>query len=94
MNATKAAEVLNEMLALDHAATEQMLCGRTPCNEALAAHQTVQVGKVAGNNMVGLLGVVNGILLSGGSKEVVVMTLDDSKVLLRFDTKLYEECQK
>ena len=52
-------ERLNEMVAADPNVIHRLVEHRIPCNDALAAHPTVQV--VPGNE-VGLLGVLNGLI--------------------------------
>jgi uncharacterized membrane protein len=59
---------LNSLVAIDHYAIAELLATRVPCNEALAAHQSVQVagaGKdvayiAPGTFRVGILGILNG----------------------------------
>lgn len=55
-------EFLNELLALDPVFVTQLVGFRTPCNEAIANHPSVQVGGANGDFRAGLLGVVNGFL--------------------------------
>ena len=55
-------DFLNELLALDPAFVNQLIGFRTPCNQALADHPTVQVGGGDGDFRAGMLGVVNGFL--------------------------------
>lgn len=61
-----AVAVLNEALVADPAAVYALLCNRVPCNETLAAHPTIQVGRVPGMDHalyhVGMLGVLNGVI--------------------------------
>lgn len=92
MNACKAADLLNEMLALDHSATQGLLTKLVPCNQALADHPTVQVRSICNNKTVGFLGVLNGMLLCSQSADVVVAVWDECDDLVRFDTKPYSEC--
>ena len=54
-------DLLNEIHAADPKAMLQLIEGRIPCNEKLAEHPTVQCLTVGGVNMVGILGVINGI---------------------------------
>ena len=55
---------LNDLLALDREAVEALVRHRVPCNQALTEHPTVQVGPIAenGQNHVGLLGLLNGLI--------------------------------
>ena len=57
----EAISVLNTVLEADPEATRYLIEGRVICNEALAAHPTVQVGEVNGRYYVGLLGVINSL---------------------------------
>ena len=55
--------LLNEAVALDRKAMENLLNARVECNEALADHPTIQVSNyfVPGKYVVGILGILNGI---------------------------------
>ena len=56
---TDAVRLLNEVLALDPDAMNQLISSRVPCNESLADHPTIQVH---GDPVsVGLLGFLNGL---------------------------------
>lgn len=59
--AERCVALLQEMIDLDAAAVTALCAARVPCNEALAAHPTVQVGGEVGAAEVGLLGVLNGL---------------------------------
>jgi hypothetical protein len=62
-NVDKVLTFLNELVALDRAAVERLVETRVQCNDAIADHPSVQVGKDAdGNPVVGLLGIVNGLM--------------------------------
>jgi hypothetical protein len=52
---------LNELLEIDRPAMGAMIANRVPCNEGLADHPTVQVGKQNGGYHVGMLGILNGL---------------------------------
>lgn len=65
-------ELLNEAHQLDKTAVNRLCEHRVECNDALAAHSTIQVAKAHGSNTcgaavlvekykVGLLGILNGI---------------------------------
>lgn len=71
-NVHDAVRILNEMLQLDHRATDSLVSHRIECNEPLADHPTVQVTE---DCKVGLLGVINGIFSDEG--EYVAARLDD-----------------
>ncbi len=51
---------LNHLLEVDRDAVENLIAARVPCGQALADHQSVQVGRKAGRPTVGLLGLLNG----------------------------------
>lgn len=57
-------EFLNELNRVDPDAVASLMRARVPCNEALATHPTVQVGRGAAREPqcyeVGILGVLNG----------------------------------
>ena len=55
-------EFLNSLLVIDKAAVQRLVDARTPCNQALADHPTVQCGKRGDGFEVGILGVLNGLL--------------------------------
>ena len=83
--ANDAVQVLNEALALDAPAVARLISCRVPCNLALAAHPTIVVGAdhSGGPDMVGLIGVLNGIF--GDPEEAqgpiaVVMDPDDAGI--------------
>lgn len=62
VTAEQAIDRLNEIHRLDPTVLHRLVTGRVPCNEALADHDTVQVGgAVGGPYSVGLLGILNGI---------------------------------
>lgn len=83
-NAKALAEFLNELLALDQAAVQALFTFRVACLEALASHPTVQVKDVSGNNMVGIIGILNGLL---GDECLIVVSDAGSGRLLRFETR-------
>lgn len=51
-------QVLNEALTADRGAITNLIARRTPCNEALTDHPTIQTTRAD----VGPLGLINGIL--------------------------------
>lgn len=59
--AMRVCRLMNELTDLDRAAVAAMLSHRTPCNEALANHPTVQVASRNGGHDVGIMGVLNGL---------------------------------
>jgi len=52
--------VLNQINDLDPTVLPRLIGHRVSCNQALADHPTVQVGKTEEGFEVGLLGIVNG----------------------------------
>ena len=80
---------LNEMLEADPEAISNLMSHRTPCNEVLAAHPTVQVGTMAGTPRVGLLGLLNGLVgvIQDGPKKnygLITAIVEEGRVL-RFE---------
>ena len=59
---THAIDALNEALERDAEAITRLVNTRVECNDALAAHPTVQVGVYGGVNKVGVLGLLNAAL--------------------------------
>lgn len=53
--------ILNELVTLDMEAAKSLLNARVPCNAALAAHPTIEVGVYEGQTKVGILGVLEGL---------------------------------
>jgi len=55
-------ELLNEMLAIDPEAVQNLVNSRVKCNEALSNHPTIQVRQYEDDEypQVGIIGVVNG----------------------------------
>jgi hypothetical protein len=58
--------LLNEINEMDPSVLPALIEHRVPCNQKLADHPTVQVGKDADGYEVGILGILNGLL---GTKE-------------------------
>lgn len=54
-------DFLNALIDLDDAAIHGLISTRILCNEALANHSTVQVGQENNVNIVGILGLLNGL---------------------------------
>lgn len=66
MTAQGILDLLNEMYRLDPGAVHQLVMNHTTCNQALAEHPSIEVGKRETTDgrvyySVGLLGVLNGI---------------------------------
>lgn len=58
----QAIDALNAAFAADPEAIEALLLHEVPCNEALEAHPTVQVGGPVGNATVRAMGLLNGAI--------------------------------
>ncbi len=79
-------QLMNEALALDPIAVGKLANFRTPCNGALAGHESIQAGRYpdpGGPTTVGLLGILNGI---AGADEatlgaVAAIVEDDGSVI-------------
>jgi len=74
-------KVLNEMLALDREATQNLFAYRALVNNELAEHPTVQVRQ---NNTVGIIGVINGMLGEGGEPLICVDSDDVTDEIREF----------
>ena len=59
--ARRVVDYLNELKMFDSLAMAALVGIRVPCNKALALHPTCQVAEYYGSNVVGLLGVLNGL---------------------------------
>lgn len=71
-------QTLNEAFEADPNAINALITMRVPCNQKLADHPTIQVG---GNpDVVGMLGVINGIVERLTGKRVAAIYGDDSKL--------------
>ena len=74
-------QLLNSLVHADpdcmHNLTEQ----RVPCNQAVVEHPTVQVWSHDGKDLLGLLGVLNGIVAS--EDELIEGVYDDETTLLK-----------
>lgn len=90
---------LNEWLAKDAVAVGNLFRCYSRCDASLANDPHVQCRDAgAGVCEVGFLGLLNGLLLSVGSQEIIVGVYDDESRhnLLYFATKRYEgsDCEK
>lgn len=54
-------DLLNGAFAMDSYAMHSLVMARVVCNETLADHPTIQVGKFGEDYKVGLIGVLNGV---------------------------------
>jgi hypothetical protein len=98
LTAAKAAEVLNEALACDANAINELFWTKVRCNQALTDHPTIIVhtrvvalscfGPHITGTVVGPLGLLNGLLVSAGSDEVVAAEIDgDSRQIVKFSVR-------
>lgn len=76
---------LNDALLLDKAATHNLFDFYVPCNDNMAGDPTIQVREVAGNNLVGMLGFINGVLGRHGQPLIMSIKDSDTGELHRFD---------
>ncbi len=81
MDANKALEVMNRAFSLSPAAINSLVSNRVPCDGLLTTDKSVICGisDISGKiefPTVGLLGILNGILLECGSKEVIAAIYD------------------
>lgn len=78
-------EMLNELLAVDRAAIEQLFHTRAVANASLLDHPTVQVREGADGypSTVGFLGLLNGLTSAQGWVLVAVMD-DDGRTIREF----------
>lgn len=89
--AARALVVLNEALALDPDAVNELLAARPNCTTALAAHPTIQCCRPAfgeAYNTVSMLGLINGLLGvddHGWGPIAAVYDCDSGKIL-RFES--------
>ena len=77
---------LNELLAIDQDFVSRLVDHRVTCNEQLARHPSVQVGKSEGDYRAGFLGVLNGYLgvIDRGPRRgwgPITAVLEDGKVV-------------
>lgn len=54
-------ELLNDAFTKDPEAMNDLALSRVTCNEVLADHPTIQVGKFGNEYKVGIIGILNGI---------------------------------
>ena len=67
---TLAVELLNDALARDPEAITGLVNMRVNCNDALAAHPTIQVNRYGDVHRIGILGLLNGALGGGPSGDI------------------------
>lgn len=77
-------EFLNETLALDPDFVQALVTYRPPCNQALADHPTIPVGKAEqGGFKTGFIGVLNGYL-SSQEEAMLAGNFDESGRIIEF----------
>jgi hypothetical protein len=78
--------VLNELVALDREAVEQLVEYRVACGSGIADHPTAQVtGDSESGPHIGMLGVINGIFgVNARGWGYITAEFDDAKHLIRF----------
>lgn len=89
-----AVDLLNKALELDRKAIQDLIEAHTPCNDALAQHDTIQVAIGQQRNCkpsycVGLLGMFNGLfgVDSKGYGPVQVVFSTENKHIYRFEVR-------
>ena len=71
---------LNHLARLDPHAMFELVSARTQCNDILAQHPTVQVVKMDGKHIFGLLGVFNGLFgVDENNHGPIAMSWEDGK---------------
>ena len=78
-------EFMNELIAIDEEAIRNLLHSRVECNEALAKHATVQVGKRTEIYDVGFLGILNGLFGVNENQWGCIISIYEDGKLIRFD---------
>lgn len=61
VSVSDAIDFLNSLFEIDGSAMLLLINSRVPCNERMANHKTVQVGKTDDGYEFGLMGVLNGL---------------------------------
>lgn len=85
---THALSVLNRIHALDPTVMPALIGYRVPCNDALAADPTVQVGSSGEKYEVGLLGILNGLFgVDENDWGFIYARFDKDKNLIEFTDK-------
>lgn len=86
-NAQAIADILNELLAADHAAAQAVYTQGVPCNAAVANHPKLIVNPVVTSrgtqNQIRILGILNGLFSE--AHRVAAVTEDGTGKLVRFD---------
>jgi len=79
-------DFLNQLFEIDPNALAALIANRVPCNQGMADHPAVQVGKQNGGYHVGMLGILNGLFGTDerGYGAIMAVFDSDSGDLLRF----------
>jgi hypothetical protein len=80
----RAIYVLNRALRADRNAIQELFTNRAKCNKVLTDDQTIQVGIFDNKNMVGVLGLINGIFGIKNGYGPIVMILNDDGIIDSF----------
>jgi len=76
---------LNRLLKTDRLAIETLFNIRVLCNDRMAKHPTVQVGKFSQKYAVGIIGIVNGMFGVDSNKwGCIAMDLNKSNKIKKF----------
>jgi hypothetical protein len=82
INVDEVISLLNEVYKLDPELAEKIVELRAHCNESIAAHPTIQVAKVQGEYLVGILGILNGLCGKDEDGYGYIAAMYDDKGLL------------
>lgn len=78
IDAKEIVDFLNDTFDADQVALLGLISHRVPCNDTLRDHPFVVCGRSdAGGSDVGIVGVLNGLLASAGSPDVIGYQCDD-----------------
>jgi hypothetical protein len=89
LTAKAVADQLNEYLKFDAGAVHALATFQVDCNNDLADHPFVQVRSDGAAHSVGMLGLINGLLLSVGP-DVIVGCFGGNGEIIRFESQEYE----
>ena len=76
MNVQDAVLTLNSMLQADERAISAVMLSRHPCNDELANHSSCVVAPYRSGNIVGTVGILNGIF-GQYSNQVIAVEVDE-----------------
>lgn len=77
-------EFLNELIKIDQRAMHKLIKFRTPCNQELADHESIQVTMDLFGFEVGLLGILNGLFGVDEDKYGAITAVFDETGLIAF----------